>query len=89
MCLKSPGHENKAIFQEVAELHEYKANNNLIQGYSTTSYLGAYERQAEGNGLYVKFLKEYLIMDVPIVTILTKVARGDFDFFVIFLFCYF
>lgn len=78
MCLKSPEQDkNKAIFEEVTDFTPYSANSNLIQGYSTTSYLSAYERKNEKNGLFVKYLKQYLLMDASMVTILENVAKGE------------
>lgn len=78
MCLKPPNPSNKKIFQETPDLYEYEANNNLIQGYSTTSYLGAYEKKTGKNGLYVEHIKRYLSkeQDLTIVEILQKVAKG-------------
>ncbi|KAK6642415.1 hypothetical protein RUM43_003917 [Polyplax serrata] len=77
MCLKPPNPSNKKIFQETPDLYEYEANNNLIQGYSTTSYLGAYEKKTGKNGLYVEHIKRYLSkeQDLTIVEILQKVAK--------------
>lgn len=88
MCLKPPNPSNEKIFQEAANFYEYEANNNLIQGYSTTSYLGAYEKKTGKNGLYVEHLKRYLTKDkdLPIVEILQKVAKGIFAFFIVITF---
>lgn len=79
MCLKAPDTLNKKIFQETADHFQYEPNNHLIQGYATTSYLGAYETRSDTNGLYVKHLKEYLTKekDLPIVKILENVAKGN------------
>lgn len=77
MCLKPPDPSNKRIYQETVALVEYEANNNLIQGYATTSYLSAYETKSDSNGLYVENLKQYLNkeQDLPIVKILENVAK--------------
>lgn len=82
MCLKPPNPSNKKVFQETMDLFEYQANNNLIQGYSTTSYLGAYEKKSGKNGLYMQNLKRYLTKDkdLPVVEILQRVAKGIFKF---------
>ncbi|EEB12678.1 hypothetical protein Phum_PHUM197620 [Pediculus humanus corporis] len=63
MCLKPPISTKKKIFQETSNLYEYEADNNLIQGYSTTSYLCPYEKKTVENGLYVECLKRYLMKE--------------------------
>lgn len=79
MCLKPPNRLNKKILNEKTSHYEYEANNDLIQGYATTSYLGAYEKKTDQNGLYVTHLKEYLLNDreMPIVEMLRNVAKGN------------
>jgi hypothetical protein len=69
--------ENPDIHEELPDVFLYQPQRNLIQQYGTTSYLGAYERSTETNGIYVNHLKKHLAKDIHILDILKMVRKGE------------
>jgi hypothetical protein len=69
--------ENPGIHEELPDVFLFNPQRNLIQQYATTSYLGAYERFTEANGIYVNHLKKHLAKDILILDILKMVRKGE------------
>ncbi|GLV40615.1 Neuroglian [Carabus blaptoides fortunei] len=76
MCLVWPDREkNPGIYKEKKQNYQYIPERNLIQGYSTTSGLSAYELENGRNSLYVTALLKYIDTKLPMLKVLAKVNQ--------------
>uniref|UniRef100_A0AC34PXH7 Caspase family p20 domain-containing protein n=1 Tax=Panagrolaimus sp. JU765 TaxID=591449 RepID=A0AC34PXH7_9BILA len=52
-----------------------KINRNMVYGYATSGGVGAYEVKGETNGVFMKYFKNRLSMQAPIIEVLNRVFR--------------
>jgi len=64
-------------FTEYAEQYRKtaKVNRNTVYGYATSGGVGAYEVKGETNGVFMKYFKNRLSMQNPIIEVLNRVFR--------------
>lgn len=69
---------------------DFKVNRNTVYGYATYDFIeitlikgfyrssgvGAYEIRGETNGVFIKYLKNRIHKQLPVLEILNKVFRG-------------
>lgn len=56
--------------------NDVKINRNTIYGYATSGGVGAYEVKGEQNGVFMKYLKNRINQQLPVLDMLNKVFRG-------------
>ncbi|CAB3405303.1 unnamed protein product [Caenorhabditis bovis] len=53
----------------------HRAHRNMVYGYSTSGGIGAYEIKGEVNGVFMKYLKEHVKLQIPVIDMLNKVLN--------------
>uniref|UniRef100_A0AC35FSD0 Caspase family p20 domain-containing protein n=2 Tax=Panagrolaimus sp. PS1159 TaxID=55785 RepID=A0AC35FSD0_9BILA len=65
------------LFTQYAEQYRKnaKVNRNTVYGYATSGGVGAYEIKGETNGVFMKYFKNRVLNQQPILNILNRVFR--------------
>uniref|UniRef100_A0AC34G113 Caspase family p20 domain-containing protein n=1 Tax=Panagrolaimus sp. ES5 TaxID=591445 RepID=A0AC34G113_9BILA len=65
------------LFTQYAEQYRKnaKVNRNTVYGYATSGGVGAYEIKGETNGVFMKYFKNRILNQQPILDILNRVFR--------------
>uniref|UniRef100_A0A7E4UMJ5 CASPASE_P20 domain-containing protein n=1 Tax=Panagrellus redivivus TaxID=6233 RepID=A0A7E4UMJ5_PANRE len=68
---------NIDVFTRYAEQYRQKPkiNRNTVYGYATSGGVGAYEIKGEPNGVFMKYLKNRITAQNPIIDVLNRVFR--------------
>ncbi|PAV59359.1 hypothetical protein WR25_21402 [Diploscapter pachys] len=77
VCRKFIPYQHIGSFVEYAEQfkNKNKPNRNVVYGYSTSGGVGAYEVRGEMNGVFMKYLKNYVNQPQPVLDMLNAVLR--------------
>ncbi|XP_046627489.1 mucosa-associated lymphoid tissue lymphoma translocation protein 1-like [Neodiprion virginianus] len=77
MCLTTPNKDsNKAIYDEIPEVFEYKCNDNLIEAYSTCTYRECFESEKAPFGVYVTELTKHITEKIPVKELFDRVQSS-------------
>ncbi|KAI6194206.1 hypothetical protein M3Y96_01100200 [Aphelenchoides besseyi] len=76
ICRKFLPH-NLDVFTAYAQQfrRDFKVNRNTVYGYATSGGVGAYEVRGETNGVFMKYLKNRIDQQLPVLDMLNKVFR--------------
>ncbi|CAP30386.2 Protein CBG11191 [Caenorhabditis briggsae] len=75
VCRKFIPYEAIGPFVEYSEQFKkfHRAHRNMVYGYSTSGGVGAYEVKGEVNGIFMKYLKNHVQLEISVIDMLNKV----------------
>lgn len=81
VCRKFVPYDAIGAFVEYSEQFKkfYRAHRNLVHGYSTSGGVGAYEVKGEVNGVFMKYLKNHVQLEISVIEMLNKVLSDIGD----------
>nr|pir hypothetical protein F22D3.6 - Caenorhabditis elegans [Caenorhabditis elegans] len=75
VCRKFVPYDAISAFVEYSEQFKkfHRAHRNMVYGYSTSGGVGAYEVKGEVNGVFMKYLKNHVQLEISVIDMLNKV----------------